>query len=206
MESAGKFVDDEEAQEAMRGSGLGTAATRTETISKLLRDRYLVRKGRELHATPKAMALKKLLEQLGLDVLASPKKQTTYSACIRWITETGRYEVFFDHHNEPPSAEHPQIGVCRHCGGAVHEQPTRYVCVNATDESPRCGFALRKLWCGRAITTVEAEQLLANGRTELLEGFRSKKDRPFKAWIVVTPRGTAGFEFPGRQGGKRRSQ
>jgi DNA topoisomerase-3 len=59
MESAGKLVDDEEAQTAMRNSGLGTAATRTETIKKLLAERYLVRKGRELHATPKAMALKR---------------------------------------------------------------------------------------------------------------------------------------------------
>lgn len=77
----------------------------------------------------------------------------------------------------------------------VLEQPTRYVCVNATGGSPTCGFAPRKLWCSRAITTVETEQLLTNGRTELLEGFRSKKDRPFKATITVGPEGKPTFEF-----------
>lgn len=319
MESAGKLVEDEEAQEAMRGSGLGTAATRTQTIKKLLDDGYLVRQGRELHASPTAMALKKLLEKLRLEVLTSPemtgkwearlgaieagsggmaafttdiralaeeltrravsapadlvleelphirlpgtnqpfrellhdyetvdgsvripkiirgrhlhpdelqtlltngvvgplegffspKKRKTYPACIRWITETNRYEVFFDDRNEPPSAEHPQIGVCRHCGGAVHEQPSRYVCVNATGENPSCGFALKKLWCSRAIATAEAVQLLATGRTELLKGFRGKSGRPFEAWIIATPQGTAGLEFPdrpGRKGGIKRSR
>lgn len=312
MESAGKSVEDEEAQEAMQGSGLGTAATRTETINKLLRDGYLMRQGRELHATPKAMTLRTVLERLRLEVLTSPEmtgkwearlgeieagtggpaafkadirklseelvtrtvsapidlvlrelrdirmpgtnqpflellqdyvtadgsvripkvirgrhllpaelhtlltqgvvgpldgfyskqKRKTYPACIRWITETNRYEVFFDDQNEPPSAEHPQIGVCRHCGGAVHEQPSRYVCGNATGENPTCRFAVKKLWCGRAVTTDEVVQLLAEGRTALLQGFRGKKGRPFDAWIVVTPEGAAGFEFPNRKRGK----
>lgn len=224
METAGRLVEDEEAQEAMRGSGLGTAATRTETIKKLLRDGYLVRNGRELHATAKAISLKKLLEQLRLDVLTSPEmtgqwearlaaieagsggmadftadiralaeqlvgktvsspidlvlqdlpdirmpetnqpfvellqdyatvdgavripkvirgryllpaelqtlltkgvvgpvngflsKRTkkTYAACIRWIAESNRYQVFFDDDDATLSPAHPQVGVCRH--------------------------------------------------------------------------------------------
>lgn len=128
------------------------------------------------------------------------KCRKTYPACIRRITETNRYEVFFDDQNEPPSAAHPQIGVCRHCGGAVHEQPSRFVCVNATGENPTCGFALKKLWCERPITTDEAVQLLTEGRTGLLEGFRSKKNRPFKATISVGPEGRATFEFADKAG------
>lgn len=309
MESAGKLVDDEEAQEAMQGSGLGTAATRTQTINKLLSDGYLVRAGRELHATPKAMCLKKLLEQLRLEVLASPamtgkwearlaeieagsggraaftadirklaedlvrqtvsapadlvlqelphirlpgtnqpfmellhdyvtvdgvvripkiirdrhllpeeldtlltkgvvgpldgfyskRTQKTYPACIRWIAEQNRFEVFFDNDDAPPSADHPQIGICRHCGGSVHEQPSRFVCVNSTGEKPKCSFSLKKLWCGRSITVDEGVQLLTEGRTELLEGFRGQKGRSFKAWIVVSPEGKAAFDFPDRK-------
>jgi len=308
METAGKLVEDEEAQEAMRGSGLGTAATRTQTIKKLLDDGYLVRKGRELHASPTAMALKKLLEKLRLEVLTSPemtgkwearlgaieagssgmdaftsdiralaeeltrravsapadlvldelphirlpgtnqpfrellhdyettdgsvripkiirgrhlhpdelqtllkngvvgpldgffspKKRKTYPACIRWIADTNRYDVFYDDHTAPPSEEDPQIGVCRHCGGTVHEQPSRYVCVNAAGDNPTCGFALRKLWCSRTVTKVEVVELITDGRTKVLEGFRSKKNRPFKATITVGPEGKPAFEFPKR--------
>lgn len=308
MESAGKFVENEEAQEAMQGSGLGTAATRTETIKKLLREGYLMRQGRELHATPKAMTLRTVLERLRLEVLTSPEmtgkwesrlaeievgtgrpaafkadirklseelvtrtvlapsdlvlrefpdirmpgtnqlflellqdyvtadgavripkvirgrhllpgelhtlvtkgvvgpidgfysKRTrkTYPACIRWIAERNRYEVFFDNDAEPPSADHPQIGICRHCSGAVHEQPSRYVCINATGESPTCPFVLKKLWCSRPIATDEAMQLLSEGRTDVLEGFRGKNGRPFKALIVAAEGGKPVFDFPQR--------
>jgi DNA topoisomerase-3 len=309
MEKAGQLVADEEAQEAMRGSGLGTAATRNETITKLVRDGYLVRRDGQLRATPRAMALKRLLERLqlqsitspemtgtwearlaeieagsggmaafraGIQALAeqlvkqtvsspvdlviqelpdirmpgtnlsfvellhdyatadrsvripkiirgrhllpgelqtllakgvvgplegfySPKKRKTYPACIRWIPETNRYEVFFSDDSNSPAAACPPIGVCRHCGGAVHEQAMRYVCINATGEEPSCTFTVKKLWCGRELTRDEAIQLVTAGRTNVLEGFRSRQGRPFKAAIVVSPEGRAVFEFPARK-------
>jgi DNA topoisomerase III len=315
MEAAGKLVDDEEAQEAMRTSGLGTAATRTETIKKLLAEGYLVRKGRELHATPKAQALKKVLGKLQLDVLTNPEmtgkwearlaeieagtgetkvfmadirrlaedlvaktvsspadlvleelpdirlpgtnqpfvellqdyatadgsvripkfafgryllpselrrlladgvvgplegfySQRTrkhYDASLRWNAASNRYELFFDRLQEPSTDEYPQIGVCRHCGGAVHERQSRYVCVNATGESPTCGFALKRLWCGRQITRDEAVGLLADGRTDVLEGFRGKNGRSFKASIAVGPDGKTAFDFPEKQTKQRRT-
>lgn len=309
MESAGKLVDDEEAQAAMQVSGLGTAATRTQTIKKLLVEGYLVRKGRELHATPKALALKKVLISLRLDVLTSPEmtgkwearlaeieagagvtgafmadirrlakdlvaktvsapadlvlqelpdirmpgtnqtfvellqdyatvdgsvripkfirgryllpaelktlltegsvgpldgfvsKRTKkmYPACIRWIADKKRYQVFFDDDDATPSPDRPRVGVCRHCAGSVHEHPMRYVCMNATGEKRTCAFVLQKLWCSREVTPDDALQLLATGRTNLLEGFRGRTGRPFKAWIVVGSDGKAVFEFPERR-------
>ena len=309
METAGRLVDDEEAQEAMRGTGLGTAATRTSIITKLIEDGYLVRKSRELHATPRAMSLKKVLERLRLEVLTSsemtgtwearlaeieagtsrmetfqaairalteelvrktvaspvdlvlqelpdiclpgtnqsfvellqdyatadgsvriPKiirgrhllpnelhtlltagvvgpldgfvsKQTrkTYPACIRWIAETNRYEVFFNDDEGAPSADQPAMGACPHCGGAVHERAMRYACVNATGAAPTCKFVVKKLWCERGITRDEVSQLIATGRTEVLEGFRGRSNRSFKAWIVVGPNGQAAFRFPDRR-------
>jgi hypothetical protein len=42
-------------------------------------------------------------------------------------------------------------------------------------------------------------QLLADGRTDVLEGFRGKNGRPFKAPLVVGPDGTVAFEFPPRR-------
>jgi DNA topoisomerase-3 len=305
MESAGKLVDDEEAQEAMRGTGLGTAATRTNTITKLLHDGYLVRRGRELHATPRAMSLKKVLERLRLEVLTSPemtgtwearlaeieagtgrmetfraairalteelvrktvaspvdlvlqelpeicmpgtnqsfvellqdyatadgsvripkiirgrhllphelhtlltagvvgpldgfvsqRTKKTYPACIRWIAETHRYEVFFNDDEDTPSADQPAMGACPHCGGAVHERAMRYACVNTSGADPTCNFKVQKLWCGREISRDEVSQLIATGRTELLEGFRGKSGRPFTASLVVGPDGKVAFEF-----------
>lgn len=41
MESAGKLIEDEELREQIRGTGIGTSATRAETIKKLLSNQYI---------------------------------------------------------------------------------------------------------------------------------------------------------------------
>ena len=51
METAGKLVEDDEAAEAMKDSGLGTPATRAATIERLIDAAYLEREGKQLRAT-----------------------------------------------------------------------------------------------------------------------------------------------------------
>lgn len=41
MENAGKLIDDEELREQIKGSGIGTSATRAETIKKLITNKYI---------------------------------------------------------------------------------------------------------------------------------------------------------------------
>ena len=52
METAGKLIDDEELREAMKERGLGTPATRAETIETLIRREYIERVGKDLAADP----------------------------------------------------------------------------------------------------------------------------------------------------------
>src|SRR5437763_6857105 len=63
METAGKLIDDEELREAMKESGLGTPATRAETIETLIRREYIERVGRDLQATPKGIQVVTMLEE-----------------------------------------------------------------------------------------------------------------------------------------------
>jgi DNA topoisomerase-3 len=57
MKSAGREIEDEALAQAMKGSGLGTPATRAETIEKLIRTGYVERERKQLRATPKGRAL-----------------------------------------------------------------------------------------------------------------------------------------------------
>ena len=61
METAGKKVEDEELRLAMKDSGLGTPATRAQIIETLLKREYITRDKKSLAATPKGIALIKLL-------------------------------------------------------------------------------------------------------------------------------------------------
>src|SRR5690242_3480041 len=63
METAGKRIDDEELREAMKDSGLGTPATRAETIEVLIRREYIERAGKELQPTPKGLQVITMLEE-----------------------------------------------------------------------------------------------------------------------------------------------
>ncbi|MFZ9681957.1 MAG: DNA topoisomerase III [Cephaloticoccus sp.] len=57
METAGKLVDSDELAEAMKERGLGTPATRADTIDGLINQKYVERAQRELVPTPKAEQL-----------------------------------------------------------------------------------------------------------------------------------------------------
>ncbi len=57
METAGRTLDDKELSAAMRETGLGTPATRAETIETLLRRNYIERQGKSLAATDKGIHL-----------------------------------------------------------------------------------------------------------------------------------------------------
>ncbi|HEX7632532.1 MAG TPA: DNA topoisomerase III, partial [Lacunisphaera sp.] len=72
MEGAGKLVDDEELAEAMKERGLGTPATRADTIEGLVNQKYLDRNQRELVPTTKAEQLLQFLAALKIDDLTSP--------------------------------------------------------------------------------------------------------------------------------------
>jgi DNA topoisomerase-3 len=48
---------------------------------------------------------------------------------------------------------------------------------------------------GREIPKEQAQKLLTTGKTGLLEGFISKRGRPFSAYLKLDD-GKVGFEFP----------
>ena len=72
MERAGKLVDDEEMAEAMKERGLGTPATRADTIDGLINQKYLERQQRELVPTTKAESLLEFLSAVHADDLTLP--------------------------------------------------------------------------------------------------------------------------------------
>ena len=57
MENAGRELEDEKLREQMKGSGLGTPATRAAIIERLLQVGYASRRGRAISATEKGVSL-----------------------------------------------------------------------------------------------------------------------------------------------------
>lgn len=87
MESAGKFVEDEELAEAMKERGLGTPATRAGIIDHLIRTKYIERANRELIPTIKAEQLIAFLKVAGIEYLTSPAMTGEWEYKLRQVAD-----------------------------------------------------------------------------------------------------------------------
>src|SRR5256714_3929840 len=87
------------------------------------------------------------------------------------------------------------LGECPISGGKVFETETSYICGDSQADRKRCKFKLGKKILGREIPKEQAQKLLTAGKTDLLEGFISKRGRPFSAYLKLED-GKVGFEFP----------
>ncbi len=95
-----------------------------------------------------------------------------------------------------------QVGPCPKCEAQVLDTPRRYVCRNGLGDQPACDFRISRQILNRPIDAGEARQLLEKGKTDLLQGFVSKKNRrKFAAHLTLDAgSGKLGFEFAPRKG------
>jgi len=95
------------------------------------------------------------------------------------------------------SAQEP-LGACPKCKSRVFEHGVAYVCEKAVGPQRSCDFRSGRLILQQPIEREQMKKLLETGRTDLLTGFVSKKNRKFKAFLVKQPDGKIGFEFQPR--------
>jgi DNA topoisomerase-3 len=217
METAGKLVDDEELREAMKDSGLGTPATRAETIETLIRREYIERVGKDLQATPKGIQVITMLEE---HKLTSPELTGDWehklsdiehgrgdrSAFMRGIADFAKetVEQIAALDKEKLRPERVELGPCPRCGAEtgeiIRENSKAYGCTSwKSREEAGCGFVIWKRVASRTLTPEIARQLIEERRTrEVLSGFRSRGGKPFRARLVLNDEDKIEFEFPVR--------
>lgn len=187
MENSGKLLDDDELAEAMKERGLGTPATRASIIEKLIRDKYLVRDGKELTPTGKAFDLLSLLEAMKIDVLASPemtgeweyklnqilKGSLTRSHFMDEIRDLTK-EITHRIKNYEEQKDHHEAAFSPINGMVINETPTAYINEDET-------MIIRKILGGRIMKEREVIQLINSETIGPFSDFRSKKGKPFVA-------------------------
>jgi DNA topoisomerase III len=217
METAGKLIDDEELREAMKESGLGTPATRAETIETLIRREYIERVGKDLQATPKGIQVITMLEE---HKLTSPEltgdwehklsdiehgrgdRKAFMKGIADFTKETVEQIAALDKEKLRP--ERVELGLCPRCGAEtgeiIRENSKAYGCTSwKSREETGCGFVIWKRVAGRTLTPEIARQLIEERRTrEVLSGFRSRNGKPFRARLVLNDEDKIEFEFPVR--------
>ena len=202
MEGAGKLIEDEELRDAMREKGLGTPATRAQTIEGLIAEKYMLRDGRELVPTAKAFQLMTLLRGLAIEDLTRPDLTGNWEYQLAEM-EHGRLsrDAFMaeiakmaerivkkakEYDRDTIPGDYVTLSVpCPNCGGVVKENYRRYACTGVSGMEEGCGFSITKIPAGRAFEIAEAESLLRDKKVGPLEGFRSKAGWPFTAELKL---------------------
>jgi hypothetical protein len=148
MEGAGKLIEDEELRDAMKEKGLGTPATRAQTIEGLIAEKYMLRDGRELVPTAKAFQLMTLLRGLAIEDLTRPdltgnweyqlsemehgrlSRQAFMAEIAQMAERIVKKAKEYDRDTIP--GDYATLATpCPNCGGVVKENYRRFGCTGA---------------------------------------------------------------------------
>ncbi len=155
METAGKFVDNDELRDAMKENGIGRPSTRAAIIETLFKRKYIRKERKNLVATPTGIELIDLIRE---DLLKSPEltgiwekklrdiEHKTYDASQfveelkQQITDIVR-QVLGDNSNrriavtEPEPVENPK----KRSTQTKKKQATKKLKIKEGDKCPKCG-------------------------------------------------------------------
>ena len=185
METAGKLVEDEDLAEAMKERGLGTPATRADTIDGLIYQKYLDRNQRELVPSGKAEQLIQFLTAVKATDITSPTMTGEWEWHLREM-EHGKYS------REKFMAEivKETKGIVERVKGFEEDDSVARVTEipSPTDGKPMLetlrGFKSQdgelmvyKIVGGRRLEETEVRELVTTRKVGPLDGFISAKTR-----------------------------
>ena len=206
MEHAGKHVDDDELADAMKEKGLGTPATRADTIEKLLNRNYIRRsRNGTISAAPHGIRMIDVLRRIPVEWITSPeltgdmeasllavqRGEETMEAYMEKIIQQTKSMVdrIRDHDRNTLYLEEPSLGSCPSCGGEVKENTLAYQCEHNEGRDKRCSFVFWKDTSGRWFDRITAARLIENGSLENLHGFYSQAGEGYDTSVELTKTG-----------------
>lgn len=98
--------------------------------------------------------------------------------------ENGKIVIKFDF--EHVEAKKVKDVVCPLCGGEIVQTPFGFGCANYSKDDPEsCRFSIGKM-AEKSLTESQVKELLTNGRTGTIRGFKSKTGKKFDARVVLS--------------------
>lgn len=201
MENAGTLIEDEELRAQIKGSGIGTSATRAATITKLVKDNFLKLEKKTQILTPTRVgeAMYDLVKE-NIPSLLSPKMTASWEKGLAMV-EKGEYpaadyrkkmEGFIRKCVEEikqKTAEQRPITVrealdtpCPACGSTLYQTEKAVYCSKWRKDGKGCGF----VYIRSQVTEEEAALLLQGKDTPPRE--RKGKNGPFTAGLHMDPK------------------
>ena len=191
METAGKEIEDDTLRQAIKDCGIGTPATRAAIIETLLKREYMVRVKKTLVPTEKGLALYSIVK--GMDI-------ANVEMTGRWEAELARIErgekaaadfnAEIEAYTRRITADllaseklfraRETTFACPKCGkGSMRFYAKVVKCDNET-----CALPVFRQVAGKLLSDKEITDLLTEGCTAVLHGFKSKQGKSFDAALA----------------------
>ena len=195
MENAGRSLDDKELVDVIKGSGLGTPATRASVIELLVARTYIKRKSKALLATDKGIELIDLLD--GVEQVTDAHLTAQWELELEGIAQgdtdasdfmarvVGQASSLVNHirtleHSDKWTRPEP-IGVCPACKGETMVMGQKFALCCGQD----CEFKLWRTVCGKTLSETHVKQLLDGQTVGPIKGLKSKQGRTFEKKLAL---------------------
>ena len=210
METAGKDIEDEAMRQAMKDCGIGTPATRAAIIETLFKRGYMERCKKSLVPTEKGLALYSVVKTMRIaDVAMTGEWEKELARIERGELSAETFSKEIEAYTRQITSEllscdklfsHKDSGcACPKCGTGRMQFYGKVVrCDNA-----ECGLPVFRLKANRTLSDDEIKDLLTDGHTKLLKGFKSKQSKSFDAIVAFDGEFNTTFVFPERKTSKK---
>ena len=206
METAGKDIEDEAMRQAMKDCGIGTPATRAAIIETLFKRGYMERCKKSLVPTEKGLALYSVVKTMRIaDVAMTGEWEKELARIERGELSAETFSKEIEAYTREITSEllscdklfsHKDSGcACPKCGTGRMQFYGKVVrCDNA-----ECGLPVFRLKANRTLSDDEIKDLLTDGHTKLLKGFKSKQGKSFDAIVAFDGDYNTTLVFPERK-------
>ena len=207
MESCGKGIDDEELAQAIKECGIGTPATRANIIETLINREYMIRLNKQLIPTEKGLFIYDLLKDKQIaDVSMTGQWEQALARIERGEYSANNFRKGIEDYTTSivqellsleDKFEHSGIGIpCPKCGKGTMQFYKKVV----KCDNPACDCHVFREKAGKVLTDAQLKDLLTEGRTGLIKGFKSKQGNSFDAVVTLNHETyQTEFSFPERK-------
>ena len=210
METAGKEVEDDALRQALKDCGIGTPATRAAIIETLFKRGYMERCKKSLVPTEKGLALYSVVKTMRItDVALTGEWEKELARIERGELPADTFRKEIEAYTREITSEllscdklfaRKDSGCkCPKCGTGTMQFYGKVVrCDNA-----ECGLPVFRQKANRTLSDDEIKDLLTEGHTKLLKGFKSKHGKSFDATIAFDGEFNTTFVFPEKKTTKK---
>ena len=210
METAGKEIEDDALRQALKDCGIGTPATRAAIIETLFKRGYMERCKKSLVPTEKGLALYSVVKTMRIaDVAMTGEWEKELARIERGELPADTFRKEIEAYTREITSEllscdklfaRRDSGCkCPKCGTGRMQFYGKVVrCDNA-----ECGQPVFRLKANRTLSDDEIKDLLTDGHTKLLKGFKSKQGKSFDAVVAFDGDYNTTFVFPERKTTKK---